>query len=73
LDWRVGSFLAIKIAFGQLQAERNGADCDTSWPVAANEVKSAIRTAELVFSTCGAVRTQEPIRNYLLSIFGANR
>ncbi|BDC48318.1 hypothetical protein F183_A06340 [Bryobacterales bacterium F-183] len=65
--------LLIKTAFGQLQAERHKADYDVSWPASATQVRTAVGHAELIFARWQAVREDDRARNYLLSMFGANR
>jgi uncharacterized protein (UPF0332 family) len=63
----------IRIAFGQLQADRHRADYDISWQIVATDVEYAITRAQDTFIKRRSTRTEEVAQNYLLSMFGANR
>lgn len=63
----------VKTAFRQLQADRHRADYDLSWNIAATDVANALTLAEDAFAKWRSFRTEAIARDYLLSMFGANR
>jgi len=67
------SLVNIKTAFRQLQADRHRADYDLSWNIVGTDVENAINLAEDTFAQWGSIRAEDIARNYLLSMFGANR
>jgi hypothetical protein len=67
------ALIDVKAAFRQLQADRHRADYDLSWNIVATDVTNAITLAEDAFAKWHSIRTDQITRNYLLSMFGANR
>jgi hypothetical protein len=63
----------VKTAFRQLQADRHRADYDLSWSIVPTDVTNAITLAEDAFAKWRSVHAEDIARNYLLSMFGANR
>ena len=63
----------VKTSFRQLQADRHRADYDLSWIIVPTDVTNAITLAEDAFAKWRSVRAEDIGRNYLLSMFGANR
>jgi hypothetical protein len=63
----------IKTAFRQLQEDRHRADYDLAWNVVWTDVDDAITLAEDTFTKWRSIRDEDMARNYLLSMFGANR
>jgi hypothetical protein len=67
------ALLDVKTAFRQLQAERHRADYDLAWKIVATDVLDTITLAEGTFNTWRSIRTEDAARQYLLTMFGANR
>jgi len=63
----------VRRAFGELQKDRHKADYEVSWIIVETDVKRAVTLARDTFVQWRSIRTEDVARNYLLSMFGANR
>jgi hypothetical protein len=57
----------------RIQADRHRADYDLSWNIVGTDAENAVTAAEETFTKWRSHCTEEVARQYLLSLFGANR